>query len=71
MVQRYASGVVVPAPLSWYAVPMIKWDIINIIVLYDEREDDAGELDEDLGLCGRIEHDGEEVDEGAGDRTAA
>ena len=50
---------------------MIKWDIIVVCVLYDEREDDAGELDEDLGLCGRIEHDGEEVDEGAGDRTAA
>ena len=42
------------------------------IVAYDEREDDAGELDEevdDMGLCGRIEHDGEEVGKGAGVET--
>ena len=45
-----------------------------ICTLYDEREDDAGELDEeldDMGLYGEIEHGGEEVDKGAGDRTTA
>ena len=55
MVKRYASGVVVPAPLSWYVVVMIKWDIIVVCVLHDEREDDAGVLNEelgDMGLCG-------------------
>ena len=55
MVKRYASGVVVPAPLSWYVVLMIKWDIIVVCVLYDERGDDAGVLNEelgDMGLCG-------------------
>ena len=41
--------------------------------LYDEREDDAEGSDEevdDMGFCVWIEHDGEEVDEGAGHRTA-
>ena len=38
---------------------------IVMCALYDEREDDAGELDEEVdgvGLWGRIEHGGEEVD---------
>ena len=38
--------------------------------LYDERKDDTGELDEEvdgMSLCGRIEHDGEEVDESTED----
>ena len=33
-------------------------------LIYDEREDDAGESNEEVdgvGLCGPIEHDGEEV----------
>ena len=50
-----------PRALSWYAA---------ICALYDELEGDDKELDEevdDMGLCGRIEHDGEEVDEGAED----
>ncbi len=36
--------------------------------LYDEGEDDGGELDEEVdgvGVGGRVENDGEEVDEGA------
>ena len=47
---------------------------IVMCALYDEREDDARELDEEVdsvGLCGRIEHDGEEVGKGAGGRNAA
>ena len=61
MVRRYASGVVDPAPLSWYAA---------ICAVYDELEGDDKEWDEEVesvGLCGRIQHDGEEVDEGAED----
>ena len=44
--------------------------IVDARALHDEREEDTGELDKEVdgvGLCGRIEHDGEEVDEGAED----
>ena len=47
-----------PAPLSWYAVPMMKRDIKSgplSRALYDERENDAGgwyEEVDDTGVCG-------------------
>ena len=43
---------------------------IGACALYDEGEDDGGELDEEVdggGVGGRVEHDGEEVDEDAKD----
>ena len=43
---------------------------IGACALYDEGEDDGGELDEEVdgvGVGGRVEDDGEEVDEHAED----
>jgi hypothetical protein len=53
---------------------MRKWDMkigaISACALYDEGEDDGGELGEEVdgvGVRGRVEDDGEEVDEDAED----